>query len=112
MVAMGGIGENGMDETRWRWFRPMIYVRKIGAKTGGWTEKRTVEKNDGSIGGTIDARIGSSTDGKTGEKTGRWTGAKTVERIINRMLVVNLGDSIEPITWPVNMAAMGETMLG
>lgn len=105
---MGGIGENGMDETRWRWLRPMIYVRKIGAKTGGWTEKRTVEKNDGSIGGTIDAKIGSSTDGKTG----RWTGAKTVERIINRLLVVNLGDSIEPITWPVNMAAMGETMLG
>jgi hypothetical protein len=107
---MGEIGEGGMGKTRWRWLRPMIYVRKIGAKTGGWTEERTVEKTDGSIGGTIDVRIGSSTDGKTGEKIDRWTGVKTVERIIDQMLVANSVDSIGQTMWRANMAEKGETM--
>ncbi|MGE3486432.1 MAG: hypothetical protein AB7L09_17065 [Nitrospira sp.] len=103
VVTMGEIGEERMGKSTW-WLRSMTSVRKIAAPIA--------QKIDRSIEGKIVVRIDNSIGEKTGEKNGRWTGGKTVGKIIDQILMANFEDSIEPITWPVNMAAMGETMPG
>ncbi|OQW30083.1 MAG: hypothetical protein A4E19_11045 [Nitrospira sp. SG-bin1] len=90
------------------WLKPMMYVRKIAAKTDGWTEERT----GGKIAGWIVGKIGGKTGEKTVERIGGWTGKRIVGTIRGRTQAASSVDWIGRTMWPANMVMMGEIMPG